>query len=65
VIAKLIIFHENRNILAFLFYFGGILPANFPDKRLREKGRVLKKLFLAAKYAKYERVCKRLYISCL
>ena len=36
---------------------------NFPDKRLREKARVLKKLFLAAKYAKYERFSKRLYIS--
>jgi len=36
---------------------------NFPDKSLREKARVLKKLFLAAKYAKYERVSKRLYIS--
>ena len=36
---------------------------NFPDKRVREKARVLKKLFLAAKYAKYERVSKPLYIS--
>ena len=36
---------------------------NFSDKCLREKARVLKKLFLAAKYAKYERFCKRLYIS--
>jgi hypothetical protein len=63
VIAKLIIFHENRNILAFLFYFGGILPANFPDKRLREKGRFLNKTSLAAKYASFERFCKRLEIS--
>jgi len=38
---------------------------NFPDKQLREKARVLKKLFLAAKYAKYERVSKWLYISSL
>ena len=36
---------------------------NFPDKSLREKARVLKKLFLAAKYAKYERLSKPLYIS--
>ena len=36
---------------------------NFPDKQLREKARVLKKLFLAAKYAKYERVSKRLEIN--
>ena len=35
----------------------------FADKSLREKARVLKKLFLAAKYAKYERVSKCLYIS--
>jgi len=33
------------------------------DKMVREKARVLKKMFLAAKYAKYERVSKRLYIS--
>ena len=32
---------------------------------LREKARVLKKMFFAAKYAKYERVSKRLYISSL
>ena len=38
---------------------------NFPasPNSFREKARVLKKLFLAAKYAKYERVSKRLYIS--
>jgi len=36
---------------------------NFPDKCLREKARVLKKLFLAAKYAKYDALCKPLYIS--
>ena len=36
---------------------------NFPDKSLREKARVLKKLFLAAKYAKYERSSKRLKIT--
>ena len=36
---------------------------NFPDKMVHEKARVLKKSKLAAKYAKYERVSKRLYIS--
>jgi len=36
---------------------------NFSDKQLREKARVLKKLFLAAKYASFELFCKRLYIS--
>jgi len=35
----------------------------FADKMVREKARVLKKLFLAAKYAKYEQFCKQLYIS--
>jgi len=36
---------------------------NFPDKSLREKARVLKKLSLAPKYAKYERFSKRLKIK--
>ena len=36
---------------------------NFPDKHLREKRDVLKKLSLAPKYAKYARFSKRLYIS--
>ena len=35
----------------------------FAAKCLREKARVLKKMFLAAKYAKYERLSKWLYIS--
>ena len=35
----------------------------FADKCLREKARVLKKMFLAAKYAKYERLSKPLYIN--
>ena len=35
----------------------------FADKRVREKARVLKKLFLAAKYAKYEQFCKQLHYS--
>ena len=37
----------------------------FADKMVREKARVLKKMFLAAKYAKYGRVCKPLYFSVL
>ena len=36
---------------------------NFPDKHLREKRDVLNKTKVVAKYAKYERFCKRLYIS--
>jgi len=36
---------------------------NFSDKHLREKARVLKKLFLAAKYASFERFYKMLYYS--
>jgi len=36
---------------------------NFPDNTLREKARVLKKLFLAAKYAKYDTSCKSLYFN--
>ena len=34
-----------------------------PDKQLRENRDVLNKSVRAAKYAKYERVSKRLYIS--
>jgi len=36
---------------------------NFPDKSLRENRGFLSKVFLAAKYAKYERVYKCLYIN--
>jgi len=47
-------------MVAGLIVFCGM---KFADKCLREKARVLKKMFLAAKYAKYERVCKPLYFS--
>ena len=36
---------------------------NFPDKSLRENRGFSNKVFLAAKYAKYERLSKPLYIS--
>ena len=35
----------------------------YPDKCLRENRDFSNKVFRAAKYAKYERVSKRLYIS--
>jgi len=44
-------------------FLGLLNTIKIPDKQLRENRDVLKKLSLAPKYAKYERLSKRLEIS--
>ena len=51
-------YDRNRHIPSFF-----CTPANFPDKCLREKRGFSNKVFLAPKYASFERFSKRLEIN--